>query len=79
MGVNLRNELVERRTFVHALPERLSVLRVITTCVELFSTVVGKGDTTGSESEDLGLLDTNLVSTVATEEASVVVVIDEDT
>ena len=56
LGVDLRDKLVERRTFVKALPERLSVLGVITTSIELFSTVIGEGDTTRSQGKDLSLL-----------------------
>ena len=79
LGVDLSDELVEIGGRVHVLPERLTVLGIVSASVVLLGTVVGEGDTTGGHGEDLSLLEARLVVVVAAEEAAIVVVVDEDT
>lgn len=54
LGVDLANLLVEVGASVHVLPKRLTVVGIGTSTVVLFGTIVGKGDTSGGESESLG-------------------------
>lgn len=77
LGVDLGNDLVEVGLRVHVLPEGLAIVGVVSTGVVLLCTVVGEGDTSAGEREDLGLFETIVVATVAGEETSVVVVVNE--
>ena len=61
------------------MPKRLSVLWVGSSSVELFSSVVGKWNTSGGERKGHSLLESGLVVTVIVEETRIVVVIDKDT
>ena len=78
LSVDGADHLVEIGAGVHILPERLTVLGVGAAAVVLLSTVVGEGNTTGSQSVGLSLLETGLVVEVA-HETGVVMVVNEDT
>lgn len=79
LGVDLGNDLIEVRGRVHVLPDGLAIVRVVTAGIVLLSSVVGEGDTSAGQGEDLSLSQAGLVAAVAVQETSVVVVIDEDT
>ena len=79
LGVDLANHLVEVGASVHVLPKRLTVVGIGTSTVVLLSTIVGEGDTSGSESEGLGRLEAGLVATMVAKETSVIVIVNEDT
>ena len=76
--VNSGGHLVDVRVGVHILPERFSVLWVVTTSVSLLGTIVIEWDTSGGKSKDEGVFE-HLLVVVLVQESSVVVVIDEDT
>jgi len=75
---NSGQELIDVITSVHISPEGFSVIRVITTTVGLFTSVVGNRDTNGGQSESQSGLESNVI-TVGVQESGVVVVIDEVT
>ena len=61
------------------MPERFSVLWISSSSVELFSTIIGKWNTSRGEGKCHSLLQTSLVVSVIVEETRIVVVIDKDT
>jgi len=79
LGIDLGENLVEIRAGVHVLPERLSVSGVVAAVVVLLSSVIGEGDTSGGECEYAGSLKLGCLAWMVVEEASVVVIIDEET
>jgi len=77
-SVDLVDLLVEITGGVHVLPERLTVVGVVTTTVVLLTTVVNERNTLGSEREDDSGREVGMVA-VRVEESGVVMVINEDT
>jgi len=76
--VNFSGHLVNVRVGVHVLPERFSVLRVVTTSVGLLRTIVIEWNTSGGESKNKCVFE-HLLVVVLVQESGIVVVIDEDT
>jgi len=70
--------LVDIRVGVHALPEGLSIMRVIATSISLLTTVVVEWNTLGSQGEGESTLEHGDVM-VGVEETGVVVIVNEDT
>ena len=79
LGMDLCDHLVQVRLGVHILPERLTVLRICSSSVVLFSAIVGEWNTSGGQREGHSLLETNFVIPMVVQESRVVVVVDEDT
>jgi hypothetical protein len=52
LGVDLRNHFVKVRASVHVLPQRLTVLGVITAGVELLGAVVNKWNSSAGKRKD---------------------------
>jgi hypothetical protein len=75
--VDLGNLLVERRLGIEVVPEYFSVLRVITTSVVLLRSVVNEWDSSAGHRENDRTGEANMV-TVAVQEASVVVIVYEN-
>jgi len=76
--VNSSGHLVNVRVGVHVLPERLSVLWVVTTSVGLLRAIVIEWNTSGGESKNKRVFE-HLLVVVLVQESGIVVVIDEDT
>jgi hypothetical protein len=77
--VDLLNDLVEITVRVHVIPQWLTIGRIVTTTVVLFSTVVNEGDSTSGQGENGGTSKLSVLALMVVEETSVVVVVDEDT
>jgi len=76
--VNFSGHLVNISVGVHVLPERLSVLWVVTTSVGLLRAIIIEWNTSGGESKNKRVFE-HLLVVVLVQESGIVVVIDEDT
>ena len=79
LGVHLTDDLIKVRIGVHRLPERFTVLRIVSTTVVLFSTVVDEWDTATSQGEDDSVAELGVAASVVVEETSVIVIVNEET
>jgi len=77
-SVNLLSHLINIRVGVHVLPERFSIVWIVTTSVVLFRTIVIEWDTSSSQSESKSRFETMVVVELILE-SSIVVVINEKT
>lgn len=79
LSVHLSDDLIKVGISVHGLPERFTVLGVVSTTVVLLSTVVDEWDTTTSQREDDSVAELGVAATVVVEETRVIVVVNEET
>jgi hypothetical protein len=79
LSVHLSDDLIKVGISVHGLPERLTVLGVVSTTVVLLSAVVDEWDTTTSQREDDSVAELGVTATVIVEETRVIVVVNEKT
>lgn len=77
-SVNLLSHLINIRVGVHILPERFSVVWIITTSVVLFRTIIVEWNTSSSQSESKSRFETMVIVELVLE-SSVVMVINEKT
>jgi hypothetical protein len=77
-SVDLGGHLIDIGVGVHVLPERLSVLWIVSSRVVLFRTIVIEWDASSGQSEGKSRFETGVIVELVLE-SSVIVVIDEDT
>lgn len=73
------DELIDLTVCVHALPQGLSVLWVVSATVPLLTSVVEEGDTSSSQGKGKCSLELSSLGAVVVKESSVVVIVNEQT